>query len=209
MRIQTMLLASLLVALYGCQPETPAQQSAAPAAEPAAPAPVVPAAPPAMPPAASAPAPVVESAPAAKAAPAMEKIAAAPKTMAQTAAVVKPAQEPHAPAAPAAKAEPAPAAAAPKPEAKVDAALSSADGLKLAQQSGCLVCHAIDKKVVGPAWKDVAAKYRGDAGAEARLITKVAKGGGGAWGAVAMPPNSPRVSDADIKTLVRFVLSLK
>ncbi|HEX5337525.1 MAG TPA: c-type cytochrome [Gallionella sp.] len=92
---------------------------------------------------------------------------------------------------------------------KPEAVLSSADGLKLAQQSGCLVCHEVDKKVIGPAWKDVAAKYRGDAGAEAKLITKVAKGGGGAWGSVPMPPNSPRVSDADIKALVKFTLSLK
>lgn len=101
------------------------------------------------------------------------------------------------------------AAAAAKPEAKADAVLPDAEGRKLAQQSGCLVCHAIDKKVVGPAWKDVAAKYRGDAGAEARLIAKVAKGGSGAWGTVPMPANSPRVSDADIKALVKFALSLK
>ncbi len=109
-------------------------------------------------------------------------------------------------AAPAAVAAPVAAA---KPEVKPEAALSDAEGRKLAQQSGCLVCHAIDKKSVGPAWKDVAAKYRGDAGAEARLIAKVAKGGGGAWGSVPMPPNSPRVSDANIKALVKFTLSLK
>lgn len=101
------------------------------------------------------------------------------------------------------------AVVAAKPEAKADAVLPEAEGRKLAQQSGCLVCHAVDKKVVGPAWKDVAAKYRGDAGAEARLIAKVAKGGSGAWGTVPMPANSPRVSDADIKALVRFALSLK
>ncbi len=62
---------------------------------------------------------------------------------------------------------------------------------------------------MGPSWKDVAAKYRGDAGAEAKLIAKVAKGGGGVWGSAPMPANSPRVSDADIKALVRFALSLK
>lgn len=101
------------------------------------------------------------------------------------------------------------AVAATKPEAKADAVLSDAEGRKLAQQSGCLVCHAIDKKVVGPAWKDVAVKYRGDAGAEAKLIAKVAKGGSGAWGSAPMPANSPRVSDADIKALVKFALSLK
>lgn len=96
-----------------------------------------------------------------------------------------------------------------KIEAKTEAVLSDAEGRKLAQRSGCFVCHAIDKKVVGPAWKDIAAKYRGDAGIEAKLITKVAKGGSGAWGSVPMPANAPRVSDVDIKSLVKFVLSLK
>lgn len=96
-----------------------------------------------------------------------------------------------------------------KIEAKTEAVLSDAEGRKLAQRSGCFVCHAIDKKVVGPAWKDIAAKYRGDAGVEAKLITKVAKGGSGAWGSVPMPANAPRVSDVDIKSLVKFVLSLK
>jgi cytochrome c len=102
----------------------------------------------------------------------------------------------------------APVAAA-KPEAKAEAVLPEKDALRLAQQSGCLVCHAIGGKVVGPAWKDVAAKYRGDAGAEAKLIAAVSKGGKGVWGSMAMPANSPRVSDANIKSLVRFVLSLK
>jgi len=110
--------------------------------------------------------------------------------------------------APAAMAAPVAAVAA-QPEAKTDGVLSDADGRKLAQKSGCFVCHAIDKKSVGPAWKEVAAKYRGDAGAEAKLAAKVAKGGSGAWGSVPMPANSPRVSDADIKSLVKFALSLK
>ena len=79
---------------------------------------------------------------------------------------------------------------------------------ELAQKSSCTSCHAIDKKLVGPAWMDIARKYKGDAGAETKLIAKVAKGGGGAWRAMPMPPNSPRVSDADIKTLVRFILGL-
>lgn len=96
-----------------------------------------------------------------------------------------------------------------KIEAKTEAVLSDAEGRKLAQRSGCFVCHAIDKKVVGPAWKDIAAKYRGDSSIEAKLITKVAKGGSGAWGSVPMPANAPRVSDVDIKSLVKFVLSLK
>jgi len=84
--------------------------------------------------------------------------------------------------------------------------------LELAKKSGCLACHSVDKKIVGPAWKDVGAKYKGDAGAKARLIEKVKKGGKGNWtqvtGGVAMPPYSPRVSDENIEKLVTFVLSL-
>ena len=78
----------------------------------------------------------------------------------------------------------------------------------LAKKSGCTNCHSIDKKVVGPAWQNVADKYKGDAGAADRLIAKVAKGGGGVWGPTPMPANSPRVSDADIKELVGFILGL-
>ncbi len=77
----------------------------------------------------------------------------------------------------------------------------------LAQKSGCLLCHAVDKKVMGPSYKDVAAKYKGQADAEAKLVAKVAKGGSGTWGPVPMPANSPKVSDADIKTLVKWILA--
>lgn len=84
--------------------------------------------------------------------------------------------------------------------------------LDLAKKSGCLACHSVEKKVVGPAWKDVAAKYKGDGGAKAALVAKVKKGGKGNWndvtGGVPMPPYSPRVADADIDTLVDFVLGL-
>jgi cytochrome c len=79
---------------------------------------------------------------------------------------------------------------------------------ELAKKNACTACHAIDKKIVGPAYKDVAAKYRGDKTAEAKLIEKVKKGGSGVWGQVPMPPNT-QVSDADVKTLVQWVLSLK
>ncbi len=79
---------------------------------------------------------------------------------------------------------------------------------ELAKKSNCTTCHAIDKKLVGPAWMDVAKKYKGDAGAEAKLEAKVAKGGAGAWGTMPMPPNAPRVSAADTKTLVSFILGL-
>jgi len=86
-------------------------------------------------------------------------------------------------------------------------------GLDLARKSGCLACHSVESKVVGPAWRDVAARYRDDSEARVHLIEKVKKGGKGNWtdvtGGVPMPPYSPRVADADIETLVDFVLSLK
>ena len=77
----------------------------------------------------------------------------------------------------------------------------------LAQKSGCLACHAVEKKVVGPAYRDVANKYRGDKKAEDELVKKVLKGSSGVWGDVPMPPNP--VSEADARTLVKWVLSLK
>jgi len=84
--------------------------------------------------------------------------------------------------------------------------------LELAKKSGCLACHSVEKKVVGPAWKDVAAKYKGDAKAKAELIDKVKKGGKGNWtqvtGGAPMPPYSPRVTDANIEKLVDFILGL-
>jgi len=78
----------------------------------------------------------------------------------------------------------------------------------LAQKSGCLACHGVDKKVLGPALKDIAAKYKGDKSAEGKLVTKVKKGGSGVWGPVPMPANSPQVKDGDIKTIVKWILSL-
>jgi cytochrome c len=78
--------------------------------------------------------------------------------------------------------------------------------LELAQKSGCTACHSVEKKVVGPSYKEVAAKYKGDPKAQAMLETKVKNGGMGVWGQVPMPPNSS-VSDADIKTLVKWVLA--
>ena len=79
---------------------------------------------------------------------------------------------------------------------------------ELAKQKNCLACHAVDKKLVGPAYKDVAAKYRSDKDAEAKLAEKVKKGGVGVWGQVPMPPNA-NVKDEDVKTLVKWILSLK
>ena len=82
------------------------------------------------------------------------------------------------------------------------------DAKALAQKSGCLACHSVEAKVLGPAYKDVAAKYKGDKGAEARLVAKVKAGGSGVWGPMPMPANSPQVKDEDIKTIVHWVLSL-
>lgn len=79
---------------------------------------------------------------------------------------------------------------------------------ELAKKHNCLVCHQVDKKVVGPSYKDVAAKYANDKAAEAKLSEKVKKGGVGVWGQVPMPPNAT-VPDADIKALVKWVLSQK
>lgn len=78
----------------------------------------------------------------------------------------------------------------------------------LLKSSGCTVCHAVDKKLIGPAYKDVAAKYRGKKGAEDELIKKVKAGSKGVWGEVPMPPNA-HVKDADIKTMVQWVLTIK
>lgn len=95
---------------------------------------------------------------------------------------------------------------------KEGGALSREEGLTLAKQNGCLVCHKIEAKLVGPAWQDVSKRYKGDPDAKARLIAKVKTGGKGNWtketGGIPMPPYSPRVSDEDIEKLVTFVLSL-
>lgn len=87
-------------------------------------------------------------------------------------------------------------------------ALASADGQALATKHACMACHQIDKKVVGPALKDVAAKYKGDKTAEAKLAEKVKKGGTGVWGTIPMPPNA-QVPDADIKAIVHWLLAIK
>jgi cytochrome c len=76
------------------------------------------------------------------------------------------------------------------------------------QKNGCAACHGVDKKIVGPSYQEVAAKYRGDKDALARLVQKVKAGGSGVWGAVPMPPNA-QVPEADIKALVSWILTLK
>jgi len=145
MKKQSMLLASLLVVLYGCQPESPAKQNiAAPAAA-----------------------------------------------------------QPSAPTPPAQQATPQPVAA----EAGTATASSEAV-MQFAKDTGCFACHAIDKKLLGPAWKDVAARFNGNPEAEIYLMGKFANGGSGAWGNIAMP-GYPDMSEANRRMLARFVLSLK
>jgi cytochrome c len=79
---------------------------------------------------------------------------------------------------------------------------------ELAKKYMCLTCHTLDKKLVGPSYHDVAAKYKGDKAAEAKLVDKVKKGGVGVWGQIPMPPND-KVPDADVRALVKWILSTK
>lgn len=77
----------------------------------------------------------------------------------------------------------------------------------LAKAKNCMTCHGIDKKLVGPSYKDIAAKYKADAGAAAMLAGKIKAGGKGVWGAVPMPPN--KVTDEEAQKLAKWVLSIK
>ena len=88
------------------------------------------------------------------------------------------------------------------------AILPAAANEELAKKNACTACHAVDKKIVGPSFKEVAAKYRSDKAAQAKLEDKVKKGGVGVWGQVPMPPNS-HVPDKDVATLVKWVLGQK
>lgn len=85
------------------------------------------------------------------------------------------------------------------------AAFASAD---LAKAKNCMACHALDKKLVGPSYKDVAAKYASDKDAASKLAKKIREGGTGVWGQVPMPAN-PQVSEADAVTLAKWVLTVK
>ncbi|KQY80152.1 MULTISPECIES: c-type cytochrome [Roseateles] len=79
---------------------------------------------------------------------------------------------------------------------------------ELAQKKNCMACHAVDKKLVGPAYKDVAAKYAKDKDAVKKLSEKIVKGGAGVWGPVPMPANT-QVSPAEAETLAKWVLTVK
>jgi cytochrome c551/c552 len=84
---------------------------------------------------------------------------------------------------------------------------AATDATALAAKYNCQACHAVDRKLVGPSFKDVAAKYAGDADAPAKLEQKIKSGGSGVWGSTPMPPNS--VPDEDLKTLVEWILAAK
>ena len=99
------------------------------------------------------------------------------------------------------------AAAAATLAAGVHAADAKA-GEALATASGCLACHTVDKKLVGPSFKEIADRYSKDQAAEANLMQKVKAGGKGVWGEIPMPPNA-HVKNADIKTLVQWILTTK
>jgi cytochrome c len=88
------------------------------------------------------------------------------------------------------------------------AAFPAAASEELAKKHACFACHAVDKKMVGPAYKDVAAKYRADKDAPKKLAEKVKKGSQGVWGNVPMPPNT-NVPEADVNALVKWILSQK
>jgi cytochrome c len=85
------------------------------------------------------------------------------------------------------------------------AAIASAD---LAKAKNCMACHAADKKLIGPSYKDVAAKYASDKDAVSKLATKIRAGGVGVWGQIPMPAN-PQVSEAEAKTLAEWVMATK
>jgi len=78
----------------------------------------------------------------------------------------------------------------------------------LAQKNACMSCHGVDKKIVGPAFKEIAKKYADDKDAQAQLVTKVKTGGKGVWGAIPMPPN-PNLKQEDAEKIVAWLLTLK
>jgi cytochrome c len=89
-----------------------------------------------------------------------------------------------------------------------NAALDNTSAEAMMKKDGCAACHSIDKKLIGPPYVEVAAKYKGDKDAVAKLTKKVKEGGSGVWGPIPMPPNAA-VSNADITDLVTWILTLK
>ena len=90
------------------------------------------------------------------------------------------------------------------------AATSAQANEAIIKKARCVACHAVDKKLVGPAYKDVAEKYRGDTAAAGKLAAKIRHGGAGVWGEIPMTPNGPdKINDADLALAVEWILSLK
>jgi cytochrome c len=89
---------------------------------------------------------------------------------------------------------------------QANAAVDAAKAQDLAKNKNCLTCHMVDKKLVGPGFKEIAQKYKGDGAAAAALSTKIINGGSGVWGAIPMPPNP--VTKDEAKMLVEWILSL-
>ena len=87
------------------------------------------------------------------------------------------------------------------------AGAAAGDASALATKYSCQACHTVDKKLVGPSYKEIGAKYAGDSGAPAKLAQKIKSGGTGVWGQIPMPPNN--VPDADLKTIVEWILAQK
>ena len=86
-------------------------------------------------------------------------------------------------------------------------ARAATDPAQMAAKSGCLACHTVDKKLVGPAYRDVARKYKGQAGAQAALVARLRTGGKGVWGEVPMPAAAPAlIGDADLKAVIAWIL---
>jgi cytochrome c551/c552 len=90
---------------------------------------------------------------------------------------------------------------------KVAAAEKPVDIAELAKSKACLGCHGIDKRIVGPAFKEIAARYKGEPGIQAKLAQKLRRGGSGVWGPMAMPPN-PDLAESDAAALIQWVLGL-
>lgn len=192
-RILVLAAAVTLVGVTACN--KPAEEAPPPTPAPeAAPAP-------APAPEAMAPAPA-ESAPA----PMTEEKSAAPEAAKPEAMTTKPAAE-----KPAAEMKPA----APAPEAKMEAPAKAAtltkdEAMALAAKGNCVACHKIEVKVVGPAWKDVGAKYKGDPNAVATIASHIKSGGSFGWKFGVMPPRGgSKISDAEVESLAKFIAGLK
>lgn len=90
-----------------------------------------------------------------------------------------------------------------------DQAYAADEARELARRNTCFNCHSIETDDIGPAWKNVAARYRGDVNAETKLVNKVSRGGKGVWGYLPMPAFASQMKEADIRMLVKYILALK